>query len=104
MKRSWFVYCTVSLLTESFKDKNVRGADLGCMLLSNLTKDDAAVELLTIYAPKSSISNSTLLITQLLDTFVKGAGNKYNENANFDFLASCISDLSRVCSRLLDYV
>lgn len=42
-----------------------------------------------------SVSGSTVIVDQLLDCFVKGADNRWNSKANFDFLAYLFADLSK---------
>lgn len=41
------------------------------------------------------VSGSTVIVDQLLDCFVKGADNRWNSKANFDFLAYLFADLSK---------
>jgi hypothetical protein len=66
------------------------------MLLANLTKWDGLKSISTRKqdAPESLKSNE-LVLNQLLDLFVKGADGTYNKDADFDYLAYVIADLSK---------
>ncbi|KAI9027957.1 hypothetical protein DFJ74DRAFT_604020 [Hyaloraphidium curvatum] len=64
-------------------------ADPAAMLLSNLAKSP----LLARLVPRL-VSGSSPKLAQLVDTFVKGDGKKWNEQANFDFLASLFAEIA----------
>jgi hypothetical protein len=69
------------------------------MLLSNLAKSDSITRLirLTRSLPSGSppISTSTNTLDQLMDCFVKGADEKSNPKANFDYLSYFFADISK---------
>lgn len=66
------------------------------MLLANLTKSDSVKRVITLKRPvPRSMSNSPVAMDQLMDCFVKGAENKINKAANFDYLAYCFADISK---------
>ncbi|RYP45688.1 hypothetical protein DL768_007987 [Monosporascus sp. mg162] len=66
------------------------------MLLANLGKWDA---LKTIINKKQQtpdgLGSDELVLNQLLDLFVKGAGGGYNKHADFDHLSYLFADLSK---------
>ena len=69
-------------------------ADPLCMLLSNLTQKAESVSssLLTLQSPP----NNHLLFPDLIKAFVNGAdkNTSVNKNANFDFLASSLANMT----------
>lgn len=66
------------------------------MLLSNLVKHDSLTRLITQTRKKpNSISTSTSVLDQLMDCFVKGAENRANPKANFDYLSYFFADISK---------
>ncbi|CAO3607323.1 unnamed protein product [Cunninghamella echinulata] len=71
-------------------------ADLACMLLSNMTKNEnVCVKLLDAKTePLPELINSTRLMDHLVEAFHKGVKMEYNTEANFNFLASVFSNLS----------
>lgn len=66
------------------------------MLLANMAKWDELKSIATRKqdAPESLRSNE-LVLNQLLDLFVKGADGTYNKDADFDYLAYVLADLSK---------
>lgn len=66
------------------------------MLLANLAKDNSTARLIkrTRAVPKS-ISTSKNVLDQLMDCFVKGADEKANPKANFDYLSYFFADMSK---------
>ncbi|KAG1456701.1 hypothetical protein G6F56_006773 [Rhizopus delemar] len=71
-------------------------ADLACMLLSNMTKNESAcVKLIQAKAePVEELSQSTRQLDHLVEAFHKGYKKEYNPEAEFHFLASVFSNLS----------
>lgn len=76
-------------------------ADLGCMLLSNITKYELICSrvLDTTAIPIKELSSSSRLIDHLIDAFVKGVNKTYNPEAEFHFLASVFANLTLVTIR-----
>lgn len=74
-------------------------ADLMCILLTNLAKNDAINSLfdfeLTHSEEQSKFFKSTKALDCLMDCFVKGADRKLNKYADFDYLAYFFADISR---------
>lgn len=72
------------------------------MLLANMVKCDDMKKLLTLERKKGAttipagLTQSTSVLDQLFDCFVKGADGKYNPKADFDYLAYVFADLSKV--------
>lgn len=74
-------------------------ADIMCILLNNLAKNDAINKVFEFEvelndAQKQAFSSSKA-IDCLMDCFVKGNDYKLNTHANFDYLAYFFADLSR---------
>lgn len=66
------------------------------MLLANLAKSDSIDRVITLKrAIPKGVSTSSLALDQLMDCFVTGAEAKLNPNADYDYLAYFIADLSR---------
>lgn len=67
------------------------------MLLANMAKSDAIQRILDLKrdVPKS-LSTSPMAINQLMDCFVKGAAGRYNNHADFDYLAYFFADIAKV--------
>lgn len=69
------------------------------MLLSNLAKSDSITRLLTqtrsLPSGSPPISTSDQTMDQLMDCFVKGADEKSNPKANFDYLSYFFADISK---------
>lgn len=78
------------------QDAKEPNANLICMLLANLAKDDSIIKLLTLKrdVPKD-LSTSPIAIDQLLDCFVKGAAGSYNKDADYDYLSYLFADLAK---------
>ncbi|CAK9441006.1 uncharacterized protein LODBEIA_P48750 [Lodderomyces beijingensis] len=74
-------------------------ADLMCILLTNLAKDDHINKILEFEIPLNEetrkVFTSTKAIDCLMDCFVKGNDRKLNAYANYDYLAYFFADLSR---------
>lgn len=71
-------------------------ANLLAMLLANLAKFDGLKNILDRKqkAPEALGSNDVVL-NQLVDLFVKGAGGSYNKDADYDYLAYLFADLAK---------
>ncbi|KAH7052918.1 hypothetical protein BKA57DRAFT_456702 [Linnemannia elongata] len=71
-------------------------SDLGCMLLSNMCKNDSiATKVLALEAkPVAGLTNGTTAVAQLADIFLKGTDKSYNPNCTYDFLASVFATLA----------
>jgi hypothetical protein len=67
------------------------------MLLANLAKSDSMSRLITAEraVPNKDLSTSKRVMDQLLDLFAKGAEERYNKNANYDYLAYFFADMAR---------
>jgi len=67
------------------------------MLLSNMAKSDRLERLISLQRslPAPSISTSPYALDQLFDCFVRGADGSLNKNADFDYLAYLLADMSR---------
>ncbi|EPY50221.1 eukaryotic protein [Schizosaccharomyces cryophilus OY26] len=70
-------------------------ADLSCMVLCNLAKEEDFVRILDMQVPLREFSLSRNIIDQLMDLFVKGTNHGINQYANFDFLANVFADMTR---------
>ncbi|KAG1132689.1 hypothetical protein G6F42_002131 [Rhizopus arrhizus] len=71
-------------------------ADLACMLLSNMTKNESAcVKLIQAKTePMEGLSKSTRMLDHLVEAFHKGYKKDYNPEAEYHFLASVFSNIS----------
>ncbi|KAK9450288.1 uncharacterized protein V1518DRAFT_413464 [Limtongia smithiae] len=79
-------------------DLNQPNADLFSILLANIAKDDGVAQIFKFrakQAPQPPLE-SRYAVDQLVDCFVKGAENKLNPNATFDYLAFVFADISRL--------
>ncbi|CAN3354438.1 hypothetical protein DICA3_C15170 [Diutina catenulata] len=70
-------------------------ADLMCILLTNLAKNDAVNKVIGMTMPPSDTFPSGKIIDNLLDCFVKGHDRSLNPAAEFDYLAYFFADMSR---------
>jgi Domain of unknown function (DUF383) len=77
-------------------DKTHEHADLACMLLSNLAKSPRIEILLGLKVPEVPGLRENNALGQLMEVFVLGESKKWNQNANYDFLANVWGDLTRV--------
>ncbi|KAF9145716.1 hypothetical protein BGX30_007309 [Mortierella sp. GBA39] len=71
-------------------------SDLGCMLLSNMCKNDGiAAKVLALEGkPVAGLTAGTTAVAQLADIFLKGTDKGYNPNCTYDFLASVFATLA----------
>ncbi|KAK9459315.1 uncharacterized protein V1516DRAFT_654765 [Lipomyces oligophaga] len=87
----------ISLVVNSICRTNEANADLFCILLANLAKDDAISSIFEMKSVcKTDLLRSDYVIDQLLDCFVQGSEKKLNPKASFDYLAFVFSDISRL--------
>lgn len=77
-------------------------ADIMCILLCNLAKEDTITSIFDVKIDLGSLSDkgkatfkSTKAMDCLMDCFVKGYDRQLNEYANYDYLAYFFADLSR---------
>ncbi|KAG5363549.1 Protein HGH1-like protein [Yarrowia sp. B02] len=87
----------VAMIACEICDLENKQADLCCMLLANLAKDDHIVSIFdaTKKLKNEEVFKSEKLIDSLMDCFVKGATGKLNLFSNYDYLAFFFADLSR---------
>ncbi|KAG0024745.1 hypothetical protein BGZ80_008903 [Entomortierella chlamydospora] len=71
-------------------------ADLGCMLLSNMCKNEKiSSKILNMGGkPVEGLTTGTTAVAQLADIFLKGTDKSYNPQCNYDFLASVFATLA----------
>ncbi|KAK7206303.1 hypothetical protein BZA70DRAFT_276256 [Myxozyma melibiosi] len=87
----------VTYVVQSIVKPDEPNADLFCVLLANIAKDDAIAGIFKIKATQTSADlKSHMAIDQLVDCFVKGAEKKLNKKATFDYLAFVFADISRL--------
>lgn len=66
------------------------------MLLANMAKWDGLKSIATRKQdPPESLKSDELVLNQLLDLFVKGSDGTYNKDADYDYLAYALADLSK---------
>ncbi|QLG70609.1 hypothetical protein HG535_0A05500 [Zygotorulaspora mrakii] len=89
-------------LTWKICDLNNSSADIMCILLSNLAKEDVITIVLEFSRDgenlpplDKSVFKSDKVMDCLMDCFVKGYDRKLNKFANFDYLAYFFADISR---------
>lgn len=78
-------------------------ADIMCILLCNLSKEDTIVKIFDMTREKDeskkekekNIFGSDKLMDCLMDCFVKGYDRKLNEYANYDYLSYFFADIAR---------
>ena len=72
-------------------------ADEIAMLLANLAKDESTARILTLArAVPKGLSTSSNAMDQLMDCFVKGAEQRFNKHASFDYLSYFFADIAKV--------
>lgn len=83
-------------------DINNTSADIMCILLSNLAKENNVTSIFNFTKKDSdgipldrTVFKSSKVIDCLMDCFVKGYDRKLNRFANFDYLAYFFADVSR---------
>lgn len=78
------------------QNKSEPSANFLAMILANLAKFDGLKNILDRKqkAPEALGSNDVVL-NQLVDLFVKGAGGSYNKDADYDYLAYLFADLAK---------
>ncbi|KAF9978443.1 hypothetical protein BGZ73_002339 [Actinomortierella ambigua] len=71
-------------------------ADLGCMLLSNMSKRESIADKIIdmTLKPVDGITTWTTALGQLADVFNKGADKGYNKECNYDFLSGVFATIA----------
>lgn len=87
------------LVEQILKFSNVN-ADIECLLLSNLARDERVLSVNKINVSpatdlQKSIFKSTNALDCLMDIFVKGSGKKLNKDANFNYLAYFFGNIAQ---------
>ncbi|KAK6200153.1 protein HGH1 [Scheffersomyces amazonensis] len=86
-------------LVSQISNINNVNADIMCILLTNLAKNDAINKIFDITIDhdeeQKKIFKSGQVIDSLMDCFVKGNDRKLNKYANYDYLAYFFADISR---------
>ncbi|CAL9735056.1 hypothetical protein MOSE0_G05996 [Monosporozyma servazzii] len=94
----------IKYLTSKICDLNNTCADIMCILLSNLAKEDTITQIFDlereIFDEKTEkkdndIFGSTKIMDCLMDCFVKGYDRKLNKYANYDYLSYFFADIAR---------
>lgn len=92
----------VKFLIERILDTENMNADIMCILLSNLAKEDCItavldmkIDLDKLKGESKKVFKSSKAMDCLMDCFVKGFDRKLNKYANYDYLAYFFSDISR---------
>ncbi|EER35507.1 protein HGH1 [Candida tropicalis MYA-3404] len=89
----------LKFLVSSILNIKNTNADLMCILLTNLAKNDFINKILEftieLNEEQKKIFKSNQAIDCLMDCFVKGYDRKLNEYANYDYLSYFFADLSR---------
>ncbi len=81
---------------DPLQDPAESNANLLAMLLANMAKWDGLKSIAARRQdPPSALQSDGLVLNQLLDLFVKGADGSYNKDADFDYLAYVLADLSK---------
>ncbi|AMD22793.1 HHR024Wp [Eremothecium sinecaudum] len=92
----------LTYLTWKICDLKNTSADIMCILLSNLSKEDCITKIFDIEKDNSgkietdkNVFKSTKVMDCLMDCFVGGNDRKLNKYATFDYLAFFFADISR---------
>lgn len=91
----------IKFLTSKICDLENTCADIMCILLSNLAKDDTITCVFDMTREKfrdekdNEVFGSEMIMDCLMDCFVKGYDRELNKYANFDYLAYFFADISR---------
>ncbi|KAI5955090.1 HGH1 [Candida jiufengensis] len=92
-------YEYLKLLVSRIVNIKNTNADIMCILLNNLAKNDSINNILDVKIELNEEERKTFtsskVIDCLMDCFVKGNDQKLNPYANFDYLAYFFADLSR---------
>ncbi|KAK9474403.1 uncharacterized protein V1510DRAFT_412137 [Dipodascopsis tothii] len=88
----------LEFVTSTIAKPNEPNADLLCILLANIAKDNAIATIFQIQqeANKNDEIQSSKVLDQLMDCFVKGSDKSLNKHASFDYLAFAFADISRL--------
>ncbi|CCK71672.1 Hgh1p KNAG_0H02570 [Huiozyma naganishii CBS 8797] len=93
----------VKYLASKICDQENTSADIMCILLSNLAKDDSITKIFDMVREttpekrekEKGIFASDKIMDCLMDCFVKGNDRKLNKFANYDYLAYFFADIAR---------
>lgn len=89
----------LEFLVASIINVNNLNADLMCILLTNLAKNDAITSIFNFIIDhneeQKKFFKSSKAMDCLMDCFVKGADRSLNKYANFDYLSYFFADISR---------
>lgn len=86
----------LKFLVTSIANVNNTNADLMCILLVNMAKNDNITAIFDItIESENKISKSSKAMDCLMDCFVKGFDRSVNKYANYDYLAYFFADISR---------
>lgn len=86
----------LEVLLKKITDPNDSQANDLVALLANLAKSDSLDRIFTLKrVAVKDVSTSTIAIDQLMDCFVRGAENKLNPKADYDYLSYVFADLSK---------
>ncbi|CCH41209.1 hypothetical protein BN7_746 [Wickerhamomyces ciferrii] len=86
------------LIEKIILDLENRNSDIGCILLTNIAKNDKIIKIFEIRdldLPNKEVFKSSNAIDCLLDIFVKGSEKSLNKLANYDYLSFFFADISR---------
>ncbi|CAG8584800.1 35_t:CDS:2, partial [Acaulospora colombiana] len=86
----------LKFLIKIITDRHSILADMACMLLSNITKNERISEKILPMESQSvkGLSSSKRSIDHLVDLFVNGLDRSYNQEAEFHFLASVFANMT----------
>lgn len=89
----------LKFLVETLPNPQNLNAELMCMLLANLAKEDTIIKIFDIKVDirddQKEIFKSNNAMDCLMDMFVKGSDRKINKYAVYDYLSYFFADLSR---------
>ncbi|KAK4193688.1 protein HGH1 [Podospora australis] len=86
----------LGILLGNLTDPKEPNANLYAMLLANMSKWDSLKRIAAQKQPAPEpLKSDELMLNQLLDLFVKGADGTYNKDADYDYLAYVLADLSK---------
>ncbi|CEP62755.1 Hgh1p LALA0_S06e03048g [Lachancea lanzarotensis] len=92
----------VEFLTWKICDLNNSSADIMCILLTNLAKEECITRIFSLGKKNAgeagldtNVFKSGMVMDCLMDCFVKGPDRSLNKFANYDYLAYFFADISR---------
>ncbi|KAK9453189.1 hypothetical protein V1511DRAFT_505876 [Dipodascopsis uninucleata] len=84
----------ISHIVKTIVSPNEKNADLACVVLANMSKDDGIGKVFELQ--KLSSSTVKTAVDEMVDCFVQGFDKKLNPYASFDYLAFVFADLTRL--------